>query len=119
MSDLDTRLDEALTADAPAARDPMFRIQVMLRRERRAFRRQLLAGAAMTLAVAILAALGAVAVDVLVGPGPDRPALMALTAVVLMLALAGAGLRRLGLLRGIPRSLQAKTVSLLRPLLWH
>jgi hypothetical protein len=119
MSDLDTRLEDILNADAPAMRDPMFRIQVMLRRERRAFRRQLLAAAGMTLVVAILAALGSAAVGALMSPGPKRLALVALTAVVLTFGLAWAGLRRLGVLRPMQGSLLTQTGSVLRPLLWH
>jgi hypothetical protein len=119
MSDLDTRLAEALNADTPAARDPMFRIAVMLRRECQAFRRQLLAGGGMTVAIAIVAALGAWAVGGLVGPGPERAALMALTALVLTAILAGWGLKRLGLLDGIAGPLRDRAASVLRPLLWR
>ena len=40
MTDLETRLDHALKADDPAPRDPMFRIALIERREKAAFRKQ-------------------------------------------------------------------------------
>ena len=57
MTDLETRLDQALQADAPPARDPMFRIAVMERRERAALRRRLAAASALAFGAAIVAAL--------------------------------------------------------------
>ena len=42
MTDLDARLTAALQADALPERDPLFRIEVLRRRERARFRRQLL-----------------------------------------------------------------------------
>lgn len=57
MSDLDNRVSAALRADAPSARDVMFRVEVLLRLERARFRRRV----ALTLAVASLAAVLAVA----------------------------------------------------------
>ncbi len=57
MTELDTRLDKALKADTPPALDPMFRIQVLERREQAAVRRRLVAGSVLAFGVAILAAL--------------------------------------------------------------
>ena len=57
MSDLETRLTEALHADAPAARDPMFRVEVLVRLERARFRRRL---ARMLFVVAVLTVLAAI-----------------------------------------------------------
>ena len=57
MSDLETRLEQALQADAAPARDAVFRIEIMLRRERSTFRRQVLTGAVLALVAAVLAAL--------------------------------------------------------------
>jgi hypothetical protein len=42
VTDLDARLTAALQADTPPGRDPLFRIEVLQRRERARFRRQLL-----------------------------------------------------------------------------
>ena len=55
MTDLETRLTAALHADAPPARDAMFRVQVLVRLEQARFRRQV----ARTIVVA--AVLGLVA----------------------------------------------------------
>jgi hypothetical protein len=62
MSDLETRLIAALHADAPPARDPVFRVEVLVRLERARFRRRV-AGAVA--AVGVLAILAAVNVRVL------------------------------------------------------
>ena len=40
MTDLETRLTAALHADAPRARDAMFRVEVLVRLERARFRRR-------------------------------------------------------------------------------
>jgi len=83
MTDLEARLEHALKADVPAPRDPMFRIEILVRRERAAFRRRLLTGGAIALGAAILAALGLAAVDQLVGAGPGRLAAVAAAGVML------------------------------------
>ena len=41
MDDDDARLVQLLRGDLPPARDPLFRLDVLARRERRRFRRQL------------------------------------------------------------------------------
>jgi hypothetical protein len=98
MTDLDKRLDRALKADAPQARDPMFRIQVMERREQAALQRRLLAGFGLAFGVAILGALGLAAAQTLLD-GTERLAAMAAIGVVLTALLAapymGGGLRDL------------------------
>ena len=53
MSDGDASLEALLRADLPPARDPLFRIAVLERRERQRFRRQLVT----TLTVGVFAAL--------------------------------------------------------------
>jgi hypothetical protein len=42
MTDPETRLAAALSADAPPAHDPMFRVEVLVRLERERFRREVL-----------------------------------------------------------------------------
>ncbi|MEI9891411.1 MAG: hypothetical protein WDN45_13560 [Caulobacteraceae bacterium] len=79
MSDIQTRLDTALQADAPQARDPMFRVALMMRREQMALRRRILTGMALALGAAILAAFGVMALDQMV---PDGPWLLTATAAV-------------------------------------
>jgi hypothetical protein len=41
MTDLETRLQRAFAADAPPATDPLFRVQVILRRQHAALLRQI------------------------------------------------------------------------------
>lgn len=84
MTDLEARLDRALKADAPAARDPMFRIQVMERGTQAALRRQILAGCGMAFGVAILAALGAGVLQAL--PGAEGLGAVAAAGVGVLLA---------------------------------
>ena len=55
MNDLDTRLTAALHADAPPARDAMFRVKVLERLEQARFRRQ------VTRTIVVAAVLGLVA----------------------------------------------------------
>ena len=83
MNDLETRLEHALRVDAPAPRDPMFRIEVLMRRERAAFRRRLLTGGAVALGAAILASLGLGVVGELAGADAERLAAVAAAGVVM------------------------------------
>jgi hypothetical protein len=54
--DSDTKLDELLREDAPQARDPLFRLSVLERRERMRFRRRmaLLFAVVVTVTIAVL-----------------------------------------------------------------
>ena len=76
MSDLETRLQIALEAQAPAPRDPMFRIQVMERRAQATSRRRLLTGFGLAFAAAILGAL-ALAASQTLPDGTERLAAIA------------------------------------------
>ena len=87
MTDLEARLDHALKADVPAVCDPMFRIAILVRRERAAVRRRLLAGAAVALAAAVLAALAFGVLGAAL-PGDQRLAALAAAGVVLTALLA-------------------------------
>jgi hypothetical protein len=86
MTDLETRLDQALKADVPPARDPMFRIRVMERRTRDVLRRRLVACSALAFGAAILGALGAGVLQTL--PGTNWLGAAAAAAVVGALLLA-------------------------------
>ena len=86
MNDLETRLQAALAAQAPQ-RNPMFRIQILLRREQAAFRRRLLAGIVMALAIAVAAALGLGMLGRAAGTGPLWALLVAGAGVVMTAAL--------------------------------
>jgi hypothetical protein len=91
MTDLEARLDRALKAGDPAPRDPMFRIEVLLRRERAVLRRRLARTAVALAAAVALAFIGLAVVDGLVGPGPVRQALIVAGAVILTAVLAATG----------------------------
>jgi hypothetical protein len=54
----DDRIGEKLRADAPAAHDPLFRLSVMERRERKRFRNRSLQLAAVGLALGVVALIG-------------------------------------------------------------
>jgi hypothetical protein len=72
MSELEQRLGAALGADAPPARDALFRLEVLVRRERARFRGQLTRALALVLAVGVLAALNAQAIGAWIGADPAR-----------------------------------------------
>jgi hypothetical protein len=63
MSDLETRLTGALSADAPPARDAVFRVEVLMRLERKRFRRHVRRIVFTTTLLAVLAAVSAPAID--------------------------------------------------------
>ena len=100
MTDLEARLDRALKAQGPPPRDPMFRIEVMVRRERAVVRRRLLAACALALGVAILGALGLLVTETL-ADGPQRLAVLAMVGAALMALLATPYLGAAGALRGL------------------
>jgi hypothetical protein len=121
LSDLETRLDHALQADGAPARDPMFRIAIMLRRERSAFRRQVLAATALALGAAVLAAVIAGLLALALGGRP----LAALAAGLVLLAafLAAPRLAALpalqGLVGGWRMNALARLQALKAPRLWY
>jgi len=59
MTDLDTRLTAALRADGPPARDPMFRVQVLVRLEQARFKRKVTRTIVVALMLGLLAAVNA------------------------------------------------------------
>ena len=83
MTDLEARLESALKADAAVPGDPLFRIAILMRRERMLFRRRLLTGALMSLGAAVLSALGLGAVRELLGIGVTWLLVVAATGVAL------------------------------------
>ena len=88
MSDLEQRLEHALKAHAPAPRDPMFRIEILMRREQAAFRRRLLTGGAMALGTGILTSLGLGVIGALAGVDAERLAAVVAVGVVMAGVLA-------------------------------
>lgn len=81
MTDLETRLQRAIKAGDSAPRDAMFRIDVLVRRERSLFRRRLLAAVATASAAAILGVL-------LLGAAGSGPTLLAAATGVALTLLA-------------------------------
>ena len=57
MTNIDDRITTALQHDAPPPRDPLFRIQLLERRERQRFRRRTLQALAAGAAVLVVSAL--------------------------------------------------------------
>ena len=117
MTDLETRLVQALKADVPQARDPMFRIQVMERRGQAALRRRLLAGCGLALGVAILGALGLAVTQALLD-GTARLAAIAAIGAVLTALLAAPYLGGGAALRGLAARATWTLRTLPRPRLW-
>jgi hypothetical protein len=100
MTDLETRLDQALKADAPPARDPMFRILVMERRTQAVLRRRLVAGFGLALCAAVLAALGLMIAQTLLH-GTERLTAVAMIAAALTVLLAAPYFGGRAALRGL------------------
>jgi len=86
MTDLETRLDEALKADAAPVRDPMFRIVVLEQRERAALRRRLVAASGLAVGATILAAVGLAATEALPN-GVERLSALSVLGVALAAAM--------------------------------
>jgi membrane protein YdbS with pleckstrin-like domain len=59
MTDLETRLTAALHADAPPARDAMFRVQVLVRLEQARFKRRVARTFGVSAVLGLLAAVNA------------------------------------------------------------
>ena len=91
MTDLETRLTAALHADAPPARDAMFRVKVLVRLEQARFRRRVRMSVLVAAVMAVLAALGAPTLDVWTAD-VQRLWIIALGATVALFALLAAQL---------------------------
>ena len=63
MSDLETRLNAALHADEAPVRDPLFRVEVLVRLERARFRRRVGRTLAVVGVLAVIAALNVRVID--------------------------------------------------------
>jgi hypothetical protein len=100
MTELEARLENALKAETPPARDPMFRIRVMERREQAVLRRRVLAGAGVALGASVLAVVGFVAVEALAS-GPERLAMLAAGGALVTTLMAAPYLGGRAALRGL------------------
>jgi hypothetical protein len=117
MSDLETRLDNALKADALPARDPMFRILVMERRTQAALRRRLLTGLVLAFGAAVLAALALMATRTLL-QGPERLAAVAAIGAAVTALLAAPYLGGRAALGALAARASSTLRALPRPRLW-
>jgi hypothetical protein len=63
MNDLETRLTDALHADIPPARDPLFRVELLVRLERARFRRRVGRSLVVVGVFAVLAVLNVRVID--------------------------------------------------------
>ena len=100
MSDPDIRLDAALHASAPPARDAKFRVEVLLRIENARFKRRVVKTLAVAFAAAALVALNAQAIEAWIATDIWRLWIVAVAAVVLMFSLAGVPIAALPGFRG-------------------
>ena len=87
MNDLETRLSAALHADGPPARDPLFRVEALVRLERARFRRQVGRTLAVVGVLAVLAAANARVIDSWVSANNERVWIAALAAAATLWAI--------------------------------
>jgi hypothetical protein len=105
MSDIDNRLEAALSANPAPARDARFRIEVLLRIERARFKRRVVTTLAVALAGAFLVVMNATAIDAWIAMDIWRASLAALAAIAVTFFLSGVpveavpGFRRLARVR--------------------
>ena len=93
MTDLESRPNAALRADAPPEWDPVFQFDVLVRREGARFRRQFTLTVAPVSGVAILAAINARAVSCWVGADAGRFAMVAVLAAAAVEVVPGSPFR--------------------------
>src|SRR5262249_12880365 len=105
MSDPDTRLRAALSADPPPARDARFRVEVLLRIERARFKRRVMMTLAVAFAAAALMAVNAQAIEAWIATDIWRIWIVALGVVAAMFSLSGVPIEALPGFRGLARTL--------------
>lgn len=88
-SDLDVRLTAALRADAPAAPDLLFRIEVLARLEQSQFRRRVTQTMAVAVATVVLVAVNAEAINAWMAMDVRRLWIVALGTAAAMFPLPG------------------------------
>ena len=89
MSDLDSKLTDALNADPPPARDPWFRLEVLLRIERARFKRRIFASLIVAVVTAALVALTAQSIEAWIDNDIWHLGIVAAIAVAFMFTLSG------------------------------
>jgi fatty acid desaturase len=107
MNDLDDRLIAALRGDDdPPERDPAFRLDVMVRRERARFRRHLLSTLALVTVTGVLLAVGAPAIATWVGADVWRAWIVAIAAALAVFAVSGVSVHEVPGLSSASRSVE-------------
>jgi hypothetical protein len=87
MSDVEARLTAALHADAPPARDAIFRVEVGVRLEAVRFRRRVARTVVVAAVLAIVAAVNAPVIDAWLAADSDRRWIVVLAAAATLCAL--------------------------------
>ena len=89
MSDPDSKLTEALSADPPPARDPWFRLEVLMRIEKARFRRRFILTLLSATVAAALVVVNAQSIQAWIANDIWHLALVAAGTIAVMLALSG------------------------------
>ncbi len=89
MSDLDSKLTDALNADPPPARDPWFRLEVLSRIEQTRFKRRVIRSLIVAVVMAVLVSLSAQSIEAWINNDIWNLAILAAVAVAFMFALSG------------------------------
>jgi len=105
MTELDDRLTAALQEEAPE-RDPLFRVELLMRLERARFRRRVFLTIGVACMAAALAALNVRAIEDWVAADVSRIAIVAIVAAVAMFPLAGVPLKATPVTRTVARLLE-------------
>ena len=87
MTDLEARLTAALHADGPPARDAMFRVKVLVRREQARFKRQIAQTIGVAAMLGLLAVLNAPLIDGWLAAAGERVWIIAFAAAATMCVL--------------------------------
>jgi len=89
MSDVDARLAAALEADAPPARDAVFRLDVLARIERARFQRRIVIATAIALMAAIVIVVNVQTIDAWLAADERNAWIVGAVALAAMFALPG------------------------------
>jgi len=101
VTDHDAKLEHLLRADKPPARDPLFRIAVLARLERRRFQRQIAAIVGVGAVVMAFVAVNAAAINVWLAADVTRLAIVLVVAAATVWVLPG---RTASAVRGFVRT---------------
>ena len=111
----DERLEKLLHADLPPARDALFRIAVLARRERRQFRRQIAATVGIGAAVTVLVGVNAAAISTWLAEDVTRTAAVLAGAAAIAWTIPGASHLVPSPLRSLVRTVSARVTQIVFP----